>query len=76
MNYWMPRAALLLGLMTFLAGCETVGAVHKPPACPVAGPEVAQDFQERLPIDTAPAAWDYLGRLKNFCDQIDIIRQN
>jgi len=54
-----------------------VGAVHKPPACPEAGPAVAADFERHLmPPEKAPHAWDYLGRLQKFCNQIDIIREN
>ncbi|MCK5296458.1 MAG: hypothetical protein KAJ75_06185 [Alphaproteobacteria bacterium] len=46
---------------------------NRPPPCPEAGADVADDFL-KLP-DDACAAWDYLGRLKLFCDQIDRIRK-
>lgn len=60
-------------LLLSLSGCAT--SVNSPnvPPCPVAGPQVADEVS-RLNPGEYPATFNWLARIKQHCEAIEVIR--
>jgi hypothetical protein len=61
-------------MQPLLTGCAPAVAVLKPPACPEAGADVADEFLRLRPAGYTATA-DYIGRVHVHCDQIDVLRR-
>ena len=68
---WKYRLVLLAAATIFLNACAS-GTSSCPP-WPVAGPEVAAEL-EQLPPKAFPAFWEWMNRLANLRDQLEICR--
>lgn len=69
----MLKAALILLMLNLTSGCAGSVTVLKPPACPEAGDDVAEDASQLNHLGLIHLrAW--LGRVQRHCEAIDAMR--
>lgn len=70
----MRKTALILLMLSLTASCANDVTVVKPPACPEAGDEVADDASQLNHLGLIHLrAW--LGRVQRHCEALEIMRE-